>query len=303
MAIDFPNSPIGGVTTYDFMGIRYIYAVGGHWDVANPGSYGIANVAEVNTGTDPTKYIPPLSLAGSDYKKIGEIQTFGDARWLKLTDVITDYLATNGTAVNSSLLEGSNKAHFNSASNLSAGTVPVARLPAATTTAKGAVEAATIAEMNAGTAGLFPDADLVKRFAENASNLISGTVGAARLPASTTATKGASTKWELVAGSTEFLGCMRDNDSGFKIQWGKTSVGADMLGGNTTKAFTFKVAFSSFIFNVIPTLEADDLGVSSDLDAALTRGVISKSLSAITMGYDERGGTQDALFGYIAFGI
>jgi len=70
MAINFPDSPIEG-TTYDYLGVRYIWKdTGGGtglWTVTTPGTYGAASTAEVNTGTDPVKYISPKALADSYY--------------------------------------------------------------------------------------------------------------------------------------------------------------------------------------------------------------------------------------------
>jgi hypothetical protein len=55
-------------------------------------------------------------------------------------------------AADSALLEGQNSAFYRDASNINAGTINTARLPAASTTAKGAVELATTTEA-AGTSG------------------------------------------------------------------------------------------------------------------------------------------------------
>ena len=59
--------------------------------------------------------------------------------------------------------------HTHAASDITSGTMAVARLPAATTSAKGIVEAATTAEMTAGTADKYPDAEKVKAYVDSIS--------------------------------------------------------------------------------------------------------------------------------------
>ena len=70
MAINFPNAPVNG-NTYDYLGIRYTWKdTGGGtglWQITSPGSYGVATAAEINTGTDPVKYVTPLELKSSKY--------------------------------------------------------------------------------------------------------------------------------------------------------------------------------------------------------------------------------------------
>jgi len=116
----------------------------------------------------------------------------------------------------------------NNAANLTTGTVPVARLPSATTTAKGAVEKATVAEVTLGTSDKYPDAAGVKGEylskadnlgglvdksasrvnlgANNASNLTTGTISSSRLPTATLTTVGGvekATLSELNAGAAD----------------------------------------------------------------------------------------------------
>lgn len=73
MAINFPNSPIGG-NTYDFLGVRYTYVDSGgglgYWKVTTPGTVGIASSAEIDADVEPVKYITPLSFAGSKYATV-----------------------------------------------------------------------------------------------------------------------------------------------------------------------------------------------------------------------------------------
>ena len=72
MAINFPNSPVGG-TTYSYLGVTYVFkntgGGTGFWQITGPGSYGLASSAEINEGIEAVKYISPASLAGSDYIK------------------------------------------------------------------------------------------------------------------------------------------------------------------------------------------------------------------------------------------
>ena len=70
MAIDFPNSPVQG-STYSYLGITYTYedtgGGTGFWKVSTPGNTGIATSAEVDTGTNNSKYLTPLAIDGSKY--------------------------------------------------------------------------------------------------------------------------------------------------------------------------------------------------------------------------------------------
>lgn len=65
------------------------------------------------------------------------------------------------SGLDADLLDGQQGSYYLSASNLNAGTVPADRLPAASTSAVGAVKKATDAEALAGTSGVFPDANQV----------------------------------------------------------------------------------------------------------------------------------------------
>lgn len=63
-----------------------------------------------------------------------------------------------GSGLDADLLDGQHGSYYRNASNLNAGKVPVARLPAATETAIGAVEKADEDEAKSGAAGKHPDA-------------------------------------------------------------------------------------------------------------------------------------------------
>mgnify|MGYP000232691609 CR=1 FL=1 len=75
-AINFPDSPING-QTYEYAGTIHTYKDTGSgtglWRVTTPGSVGIANTADIDTGTDNVKYITPAGLASSDYKTAVQI--------------------------------------------------------------------------------------------------------------------------------------------------------------------------------------------------------------------------------------
>jgi len=73
--INFPTSPANGAT-YDFQGVRYTWVQTGgtgFWKVVTPGTFGAATAAEINTGTDTTKYVTPQALA--DSKQVTELST------------------------------------------------------------------------------------------------------------------------------------------------------------------------------------------------------------------------------------
>ena len=82
MAINFPGGPVHG-STYDYNGVRYTFRKDGldvgYWHITVPGSIeGVATAAEINEGLDPTKYVTPLELAGSNYVDRTISHTFSD---------------------------------------------------------------------------------------------------------------------------------------------------------------------------------------------------------------------------------
>lgn len=67
--IDFPNNPIEG-TTYTYEGIKYTFkdtGSGGYWYLKDLGTATAASTADVDAGTDDTKYVTSDSLSGSTY--------------------------------------------------------------------------------------------------------------------------------------------------------------------------------------------------------------------------------------------
>lgn len=76
MAINFPNSPIGG-NTYDYLGIRYTYVDSGggkgYWHVTTPGTVGVASAAEIDAGAEAIKYMTPKEHALSKYAGLAGI--------------------------------------------------------------------------------------------------------------------------------------------------------------------------------------------------------------------------------------
>jgi hypothetical protein len=78
MPIDFTNSPASG-STYTYLGVTYTFikdgANPGYWAVSTPGSIGPASVAEINAGTEATKYITSSMLYASNYLNTGNIGT------------------------------------------------------------------------------------------------------------------------------------------------------------------------------------------------------------------------------------
>ena len=87
---------------------------------------------------------------------------------------------------------GDLKSFSSNASNLSAGTVSVARLPDASTSTQGVVQLSnSITSTSQTQAASSKAVSDLKSFSSNASNLSAGTVNAARLPAATNSTQGA----------------------------------------------------------------------------------------------------------------
>ncbi len=69
MAIDFPNNPLDG-NTYTYEGVKYTFkdtGSGGYWYLKDLGTATAATTADVNAGTDNTKYVTSDSLSGSTY--------------------------------------------------------------------------------------------------------------------------------------------------------------------------------------------------------------------------------------------
>lgn len=106
------------------------------------------------------------------------------------SDILAKLLTVDGDGsnLNADLLDGQHGTFYRNASNLNSGTVPEARLPAATDTSKGVVEKSTSAENTAGAASdKYPDVAGVKEmldtFAEPAGTV--GLVPLATLTAST----------------------------------------------------------------------------------------------------------------------
>ena len=70
-----------------------------------------------------------------------------------------------GSGLDADLLDGQSQAYYRNSSNQNAGTLPSARLPNASTSAKGGVELATQAEMNAGTdSGRVPAVNVIATY-------------------------------------------------------------------------------------------------------------------------------------------
>jgi hypothetical protein len=69
MAINFPNNPIDG-NTYEYASVKYSYvdlgSGSGFWKTITSDS-GPATATEVDTGSDPDKYVTPDSLEASKY--------------------------------------------------------------------------------------------------------------------------------------------------------------------------------------------------------------------------------------------
>lgn len=89
MAIDFPSNPSGG-STYSYEGVTYTFkntgGSTGFWQITGPGTYGVASTAEVDAGTNATKYLSPDSMEGSKYSTLttGQVQSMIDASVLGL---------------------------------------------------------------------------------------------------------------------------------------------------------------------------------------------------------------------------
>ncbi len=69
MAINFPNNPLDG-NTYTYEGVKYTFkdtGSGGYWYLKDLGTATAATTADVNAGTDNTKYVTSDSLSGSTY--------------------------------------------------------------------------------------------------------------------------------------------------------------------------------------------------------------------------------------------
>jgi hypothetical protein len=69
MAINFPNNPING-NTYTYEGVKYTFkdsGSGGYWYLKDLGTATAATTADVDAGTDNTKYVTSDSLSGSTY--------------------------------------------------------------------------------------------------------------------------------------------------------------------------------------------------------------------------------------------
>ena len=67
--INFPSNPVHG-QQYIFNQIKYTYLVigsTGYWGINRPGSIGVATTADVDEGTNNTKYVSPSSMEGSKY--------------------------------------------------------------------------------------------------------------------------------------------------------------------------------------------------------------------------------------------
>lgn len=113
-------------------------------------------------------------------------------------------LATDGESVAGVVVQGNDArlsnartptSHTHGASDITSGTVAVARLPAATTTTQGIVELATSGESAAnvvvqGNDARLSDTRVPKAHTHDASDIASGTVAVARLPAATTSAQG-----------------------------------------------------------------------------------------------------------------
>jgi len=88
MAIDFPSGPTAGVTTYTYLGVTYLYAVGEYWTVTTPGSVGVATGVEIDSGTDNVKYLTPKGIEDSSYAK----EAYTDAAVLPINTRLDEHL-------------------------------------------------------------------------------------------------------------------------------------------------------------------------------------------------------------------
>lgn len=106
-----------------------------------------------------------------------------------------------GSSLDADLLDGQHGSYYRNASNLNAGSVPEARLPSSSTTAKGIIEEATQTEVNTGAAGSLA---VIASTLRNGVSYSLGTTGYIILPS--------------------WLGNLT-------IQWGQTNVGGDSEAG------------------------------------------------------------------------
>ena len=134
-----------------------------------------ANASNLSAGTVNVARLPDASTSGQ-----GIVQ---------LNNSIS---GTSQSQAASSKAVGDLKSFSSNASNLSAGTVNVARLPDASTSAQGVVQLSnSITSTSQTQAASSKAVSDLKSFSSNASNLSAGTVNAARLPAATNSTQGA----------------------------------------------------------------------------------------------------------------
>lgn len=103
--------------------------------------------------------------------------TTGVQAWSDWFEIFHSGNGGTGSELDADLLDGEHGSFYRDAGNLNAGKIPVARLPAATETAIGAVEKATTEEAQSGAAGKFPDAAGVAAMLKNFGLGYSGPVG------------------------------------------------------------------------------------------------------------------------------
>lgn len=96
-------------------------------------------------------------MSAADKTKLDGIESGAEVNWSAAEIRALGFFDTSNDGVGSGLdadqLDGQEGSYYRNASNLNAGTVPSARLPAATTSVIGALETATDAETRAETAG------------------------------------------------------------------------------------------------------------------------------------------------------
>lgn len=173
----------------------------------------LSNVASAATSFNNIKQVASTTATGVVEQATAAEVTAGTAgKFPDAAGIKVDYL-TKTDNLSSLVNKATSRTNLgtNDAVNLTAGTVPVARLPAATTSANGVVEKATAAETTAGTADKYPSAAEVKtaylQKADNLSNVASAVTSFSNIKqAATTTTTGVvekATNAELTAGTAD----------------------------------------------------------------------------------------------------
>lgn len=187
-----------------------------------------ANASNINSGTLPHAQLP--SLVSSDITAALGFTPYNatNPSGYITSSALSPYALTSslGTAAYqpstafdaagaASSAQSTAESYASNASNLASGTVPAGRLPAATSSAQGAVQLPSGASGNTlGTAAMQPTTAFdgagaattaqsnAEAYSSNASNLNSGTVPAAQLPAATSSARGAVQLPSGMSGST-----------------------------------------------------------------------------------------------------